>query len=87
MNGQPIQSRQQLMDHIFRLIDDFDGTGNLWENQDLYTFLQAMAAWLNDCEGYYRNTGHSVDVDQASWQLFLMHCRQLVFTSEGLRAL
>jgi hypothetical protein len=51
-------------------MDDFDGAGNHWQNQDVYTFLQAMAAWLNDCEGFYRNTGKPIDVDQPSWQLF-----------------
>jgi hypothetical protein len=65
-----IQSRQQFIDHLFRLMDDFDGLGDQWHNRDPYTFLQAMAAWLNDCDGYYRNTGQAVDVDQPSWQLF-----------------
>jgi hypothetical protein len=51
-------------------MDDFDGTGNHWQNQDVFTFLQAIAAWLNDCAGYYRNVGQSVNVEQASWQLF-----------------
>jgi hypothetical protein len=70
MNGESVQSRQQLIDHLFRLLDDFDGAGNHWQNQDIYTFLQAMAAWLSDCEGYYRNTGQSVPVETASWQVF-----------------
>jgi hypothetical protein len=64
------QSRQQLIDHLYRLLDDFDAAGNQWENQDIDAFLKAMAAWLNDCEGYYRNTGQLVDVNTASWQIF-----------------
>jgi hypothetical protein len=70
MNGESIQSRQQLIDHLFRLMDDFDAAGDEWENRDVYTYLQAMAAWLADCDGYYRNAGLGVDVDQPSWQLF-----------------
>ena len=65
-----VQSREQLIDHLFRLLDDYDGAGNHWENRDVYTFLQAMAAWLNDCEGYYQQTGLSVDVNNPSWQVF-----------------
>jgi len=70
MNSEPVQSRQQLIDHLYRLLDDFDGPGNQWQNQDIDTFLKAMAAWLTDCEGYYRNTGQLVDVNTASWQIF-----------------
>jgi hypothetical protein len=70
MNGSTVQSREQLIDHLFRLLDDFDGAGNHWQNQDISTFLQAMAAWLKDCDGYYQNTGQPVDVEKASWQLF-----------------
>jgi hypothetical protein len=70
MNGEPVQSRKQLIDTLFRLMDDFDGAGNFWQNQDLFTFLQALAAWLNDCETYYRNSSQSIDVEKASWQLF-----------------
>jgi hypothetical protein len=70
MDGNSVQSRQQLIDHLFFLMDDFDGAGNHWQNQDLYTFLQAMAAWLNDCDGFYRTSGKSIDADQPSWQVF-----------------
>ena len=70
MNDNPVIGRQQLIDHLFRLMDDFDGVGNQWRNQDIYTFLQAMAAWLEDCEGFYVNQGKAVNVDQPTWQLF-----------------
>ena len=70
MHNKTVQSRQELIDHLFRLLDDFDGAGNEWENKDIYTFLQAMAAWLNDSEGYYRNVGQPVDVNKPSWQIF-----------------
>jgi hypothetical protein len=70
VDGQPIRTRDELIGHIFRLLDDHDAIGDQWENKDLYSILQAMAAWLNDCEGYYINTGQAVDVRHPSWQLF-----------------
>jgi hypothetical protein len=70
MDSKPVRSRQELIDHLFHLLDDFDSVGDQWENQDAYAFLQAMAAWLNDCEGYYRNSTQAVDVEKPSWQLF-----------------
>jgi hypothetical protein len=27
--------------------------GPIWENDTLGTYLEAMAAWLDDCDGYY----------------------------------
>ena len=70
MDVQPILSRDDLIGHIFGMLDDHDAMGDQWENKDLYSFLQAMATWLNDCEGYYHNTGQAVDARQPSWQLF-----------------
>lgn len=70
MDTQPAQSRDDLIEHIFRLLDDHDAVGDQWQNKDIYTFLQAMAAWLDDCEGFYRNTGQPVDARLPSWQLF-----------------
>ena len=65
-----MNSRDDLIGYIFELLDDHDAIGDQWENKDIYSFLQAMAAWLNDCDGYYRNTGQSVDVEKPSWQIF-----------------
>lgn len=70
MVPKPVRSREELIDYIFSLLDEHDAIGDRWENQNLYSFLQALAAWLNDCEGYYRDTGQSVDARQPSWQLF-----------------
>jgi putative addiction module component (TIGR02574 family) len=69
-SGPTVQTRDQFIDYLFCLMDDFDGIGNQWHNQDIYTFFQAMAAWLNDGAGYYRNANPSIDVEQPSWQLF-----------------
>ena len=63
-----IESRQQLIDLIFRLLDENDATE--WENETAHSFLQALGAWLNDAEGFYRNNKEARDPDDASWQLF-----------------
>ena len=70
MDRRPIDSRDQLVGHVFELLDDHDAIGDQWENQDIYSFLQAMAAWLNDCDGYYRKAGQRIDVEKPSWQIF-----------------
>lgn len=40
-----------------------------WENHDLPSFLEAMAAWMNDMEGYYQNLGQNIS-ELSPWRLF-----------------
>lgn len=65
MNTPPVDSRDALVRHIHSMVDDYDQC----ENRDVETFLNAMAAWLGDCGGYYRNTGQTVNIDEPSWQI------------------
>jgi len=62
------QTRQELIDLIFKLLDENDAVE--WENETAYRFLQALAAWLSDADGFYRNIKEARDPNQASWQLF-----------------
>ncbi|WP_456341017.1 DUF7660 family protein [Streptomyces mirabilis] len=34
--------------------------GRPWENTDLPSFLDALAAWMDDAHGWYRNTGREL---------------------------
>jgi hypothetical protein len=63
-----IESRQELVDLIFKLLDENDAVE--WQNETAHSFLQAMAAWLNDADGFYRNIKEARDPNNASWQLF-----------------
>jgi hypothetical protein len=38
-----------------------------WENCDLPSYLDALAAWVDDMEGYYENRGEPVP-QQPSWK-------------------
>lgn len=70
MDRKRVESRDDLIGYIFELLDDHDAIGDQWENKDVFTFLQVMAAWLNNCDGYYRNTGQVIDMESPGWQLF-----------------
>jgi hypothetical protein len=63
-----VQTRQELLDLIFKLLDENDAME--WENETAYRFVQALAAWLNDADGFYQNIAEATDANQASWQLF-----------------
>src|SRR5512146_2235422 len=41
-----------------------------WENQDVPSFLKALAAYSRDIDGYYKNHGISISPDVPSFRLF-----------------
>ena len=68
MEYQKVTSRKELLDLIFQMLDENDAVK--WDNDTACSFLQAMAGWLNDSDGFYKNMNIDVDTDRASWQLF-----------------
>ncbi|MNE67105.1 hypothetical protein D3C87_481850 [compost metagenome] len=41
-----------------------------WENKTLPDFLEAVAAYTEDIQGYYDNTEANVDAEKAAWSTF-----------------
>lgn len=70
MEPRNIETRAELIQFIADLVRDHDSDGESWKNRDISSYLEAMAAWLEDCDGYYKSVGPSRDVDVAHWQLF-----------------
>ncbi|MEM6260432.1 MAG: hypothetical protein AAGI37_19330 [Planctomycetota bacterium] len=68
MQRRIVTSRDELEKLIFELLDDNDAVE--WDNDTTYSYLQAMAAWLRDSDGFYRNVGEQFDTNNPSWQLF-----------------
>ncbi len=60
----PVNTRDDLISHIFRLLDDNDARE--WKNDSAYSFLQALAAWI-DKSGDYGHL-HSPLAEQPTWQ-------------------
>ena len=62
-----IQSKQDLIGFVEALVDDLRSRPADWENHTLDAFLSALASWLTDSDGYYRN--HGIDVPATlSWK-------------------
>ncbi len=51
--------RQNLIDHPEE-----------WENQNLPDFLDALASYTEDIQGYYNNTQQHINADEPSWNTF-----------------
>jgi hypothetical protein len=70
-----MNSRRDLVRFVQALQDDLEQHPEEWENRDLHTFLGALARFLGDAHGYYRNANIDVDADVPSWRL-LADCLQ-----------
>lgn len=64
-----IQTREDLVSFVRALRRDFMEHPEAWENSDLETFFEAMAEWIADMDGYYRNRGEPVP-EQPTWKVF-----------------
>ena len=61
-----IRSRADFINFIHALRQNLVEKPGEWENRDLPAFLDALAAWVEDMDGYYRNRGQAVP-DQPTW--------------------
>lgn len=41
-----------------------------WENVTLPDYLNAMSAYANDIQGYYKNTNQNINADNPNWSTF-----------------
>ncbi|MER6099139.1 hypothetical protein ACHGLA_30565 [Streptomyces sp. YH02] len=57
------RSREELVTFLRDLHEDFRARGHEWENNTLDDFLEALAAWVNDSPGAYRQGGEQIPPD------------------------
>ncbi|WP_435859270.1 DUF7660 family protein [Streptomyces tanashiensis] len=58
-----IHSRAELVAFLRDLHQEFRTCGHGWENNTLDSFLEALAAWVHDSPGAYRNAGEQIPPD------------------------
>jgi hypothetical protein len=63
-----VQTREDLAVFVGELKADFDDNRDVWTNADLASFLEAMAAWIQDMDSYYQNTGQRL-TDLPPWKI------------------
>ncbi|MER5499674.1 MULTISPECIES: hypothetical protein [unclassified Streptomyces] len=61
-----ISSRDELVAFVRELHRDYLHRGHEWENQNLDHFLGALAAWMDDSPGWYRNLGKRLP-EEGDW--------------------
>ncbi|MET7845724.1 hypothetical protein ABZT45_45935 [Streptomyces sp. NPDC005356] len=64
-----VDSREDLAAFVRSLHRSHAEDGSSWENADLPSFLEALAAWIDDADGWYSNTGREVPAS-GDWMFF-----------------
>lgn len=62
-----VRSKGELSEFVAALADDARSHPEQWENQTLEGYLSALARWIEDSDGYYRNHGRSPP-ENPSWK-------------------
>jgi hypothetical protein len=63
-----VRDREELVTFIRMLACDLREQPDAWENRDLPSYLDAMAAWIEDMDGYFLHKGEQPP-EQPSWKL------------------
>jgi hypothetical protein len=62
-----IKTREDFVSFVYELGKDYRMNPQSWENKDTGAFLEALAAWVEDMDGYYLNKGEPVP-DKLNWK-------------------
>ncbi|MGW1648363.1 DUF7660 family protein [Streptomyces eurythermus] len=71
VNASPdhVDSREDLAAFVRALRRSHTAEGHSWENADLASFLEALAAWVDDADGWYSNAGRRLPAS-GDWSFF-----------------
>ncbi len=64
-----INSREDLAKFVDEMRLSLRKGGQGWENKDFSSYLEAMAAWISDMDGYFENIGEPCP-DKPTWRTF-----------------
>ena len=65
-----VTDRESFIRFLELLHRDYLNNKTKWENDQLATFIEAMAAYAHDIQGFYDNTGQNLNADIPSWKVF-----------------
>ncbi|PIJ46470.1 hypothetical protein [Tatumella sp. OPLPL6] len=65
----PVKNKEEIIRLISGLVKDIKDNPDEWENKNLITYLEAIASWIEDMDGYYENTNKPLPKD-TDWSVF-----------------
>ncbi|MGW0798123.1 DUF7660 family protein [Streptomyces sp. NPDC002692] len=69
-----VGSREGLAAFVRALHRSHTEEAQSWENADLASFLEALAAWIDDADGWYGNGGRTLP-ESGDWSFFAQALR------------
>lgn len=67
---QNVTDRESFIAFARNLLMDYKNDGHNWENNKLENFLEAISAYANDIDGYYKNMEFETSANVPSWRIF-----------------
>ncbi|WP_444921819.1 hypothetical protein ACJJID_05465 [Microbulbifer sp. CnH-101-G] len=68
-NLNQIKTRDDFSKFVLDILNDYKNNSSSWENADLASFLEAIAAWADDMDGFYANQGEEIP-ENIHWKVF-----------------
>lgn len=65
-----VTDRKSFIEFLEAFLQDYKSHGDAWENNTMETFLEAMAAYAADVQGYYNNMEPGINADIPTWKVF-----------------
>jgi hypothetical protein len=65
MELESIKNKEDLVAYIHGMVKEATESECSWENNDLPSFLEAMAGWIQDMDGYYISRGEKPPMNLA----------------------
>lgn len=65
-----VKDRKSFSQFLELLREDLINNPDAWENKTLSNFLEALATYTEDIQGYYDNTNTNINADVPSWSTF-----------------
>ncbi len=64
-------TRKDFIEAVDNLRTDYNKNPEILENKTIDGFLEAIARYTDDIQGYYDNTGQNVDANKPDWKIFI----------------
>lgn len=64
-----IQSRDDFLDFLKKMIESYDNHIEDWENKNVRDFISGLSIFAEEIDGYYLNMNENVDIEKITWKM------------------
>jgi hypothetical protein len=64
-----LDTKEDFISFLDLLVQDLRNNPSAWENKSLESYLEAVASWTADMEGYYQNNNLPIP-QNVNWKVF-----------------